>query len=174
MPRRILKRLLPDHQAVRNSKYLRVFGSLLHHPHLWHLNRRAVAGAFSLGLFTAFIPLPSQMALAAAGAIVFRVNLPVAVSLVWLTNPVTIPPLYYFAYKLGAWLLAIPPRETEFEFSLSWFSGELAATWQPFLLGSLVLGTVSATLGYFAVRTLWRLHVVRHWRLRRWRRQVHA
>jgi uncharacterized protein (DUF2062 family) len=111
------------------------------------------------------------MTLAAAGAIFFRVNLPIAVALVWLTNPFTVVPVYYSAYKLGAWLLAAPPPETEFALSRAWLTGELAAIWQPFLLGCLVLSAVSATLGYFAIRALWRLHVVHHWRMRRRRRK---
>jgi len=55
----------------------------------------------AVGLFCAFVPLPIQMLLAAAAAIIFRVNLPISVGLVWITNPVTIPPMFYFCYKVG-------------------------------------------------------------------------
>jgi uncharacterized protein (DUF2062 family) len=170
MPRKFIKRYLPGHQQICAHKHLRVFGSLLHDPNLWHLNRRSVAGAFAVGLFTAFIPVPGHMAIAGAGAIAARVNLPIAVALVWVTNPVTIPPLFYLAYKLGARLLDMPPHAFHFEMSLAWLTNELAAIWQPFLFGCLVLGTVSAALGYLMVRTVWRISVLRSWRLRKRRR----
>ena len=108
MPRKLIKRYLPDHKKIREHKHLRFLGALLHDPNILHLNRRSVSGAFSLGLFVAFIPVPFQMVLSALGAIFFRVNLPIAVGLVWVTNPLTMPPLFYFAYKVGTWILQVP------------------------------------------------------------------
>ncbi|MGB1541119.1 MAG: DUF2062 domain-containing protein, partial [Cycloclasticus sp.] len=79
-------------------KCLKVFGPLIHNQNVWHLNRRSFAGAISVGLFIAFIPLPAQMLIAAAAAIALHVNLPVAVATVWVSNPITMPPLFYAAY----------------------------------------------------------------------------
>jgi uncharacterized protein (DUF2062 family) len=172
VPKRIIKRYLPDPHKVRDHKHLRCFGQLLHDPNLWHLNRRSVAGAFSVGLFAAFIPVPFQMILGAAGAIIWRVNLPLSVGLVWLTNPVTMPPVFYFAYKLGTWILGTSLHEgITFEVSLQWLMGELTVIWQPFLLGCLVLGTASAVVGNMVIRLLWRLHVVRYLKRKRLKRQ---
>lgn len=162
VPKRIIKRYLPDHRQIRDHKHLRFFGKLLHDPNLWHLNRRSVSGAASVGLFAAFIPIPFQMVLAAALAIPFRVNVPIAASLVWLTNPITMPPVFYTAYKLGSWLLDTPMRAVTFEVSLEWLKQELTLIWQPFLLGCFILATVSAVLGNLLIRFLWRLHVVRY------------
>jgi uncharacterized protein len=47
-----------------------------------------------------YMPPIGQMFMAAAAAIVLRVNLPISVALVWITNPLTIPPMFYFAYLL--------------------------------------------------------------------------
>ncbi len=163
MPRRLIKRFLPDPHKIRDNKYLKLFGDLLHSPNLWHLNKRSVSGAFSVGLFSAFIPLPMQMLIAAAGAIVFRVNLPIASGLVWITNPVTIPPVFYFAYKIGATILGVPIQSTHFHLSLEWMESELIAVWQPFLLGCFISATVSAVAGNVLARLLWRLMVVRSW-----------
>ena len=107
MPKRLIKRWLPDQDKLKEHKHLRLFGKLLLDANLWHLNRRSAAGAFAVGLFMAWIPLPCQMLLAAGGAILFRVNLPLSVALVWLSNPVTMPPLFYGAYLVGCQLLAI-------------------------------------------------------------------
>ncbi len=58
-----------------------LFGEQLHHHNLWHLHRRSVAGGVAVGLFTGLIPgsNPVQFFFAALFAIVFKVNLPVAV-----------------------------------------------------------------------------------------------
>jgi len=160
--------------VIREHKHLRFFGTLLHDPNLFHLNRRSASGAFAVGLFMAFVPLPSQMILAAAAAILFRVNLPISIVLVWITNPLTIPPMFYFAYLVGTWIMGEPPHleQSSFQLSYEWLKNELAAIWQPFLLGCFVTGSVSALTGYGAIRGLWRLHLVRHYRERKARRQA--
>ncbi|MGI9335066.1 MAG: DUF2062 domain-containing protein, partial [Gammaproteobacteria bacterium] len=88
--RKSLKRLLPSPRELRQHHGLRrFFGTLLHEPDLWHLNRNSVAWSVSVGLFMAFMPIPLQMVAAAAVAIVVGCNLPIAVTLVWITNPLT-------------------------------------------------------------------------------------
>lgn len=167
MPRRFIKRYMPDHKKIRSHKHLKFLGTLLHDPNILHINRRSVSGAFSVGLFMAFVPVPFQMILAAVGAIVARVNLPISVGLVWITNPLTMPPMFYGAYKVGAWTLGLPTREIQFQLSGEWLIHELGAVWQPFLLGCLVCGVVCAVVSNIAIRGFWRLHVSRNWRNRR-------
>ncbi len=176
MPKKLIKRFMPNHETIRDHKHLRFFGTLLHDPNLFHLNRRSASGAFAVGLFMAFVPLPTQMVLAAAAAILFRVNLPISVVLVWLTNPVTIPPMFYFAYLVGTWIMGEPVHmdQNAFQLSYEWLKTELAAIWQPFLLGCFVTGSVSALIGYSTIRGLWRLHLVRHYQERKLRRQQRA
>lgn len=152
---------MPDHEKIRNNKQLnKLFGTLLHDPNLLHLNRRSVSMAFFVGLFMAFVPLPSQMIMAAAVAIVLRCNLPISVGLVWVSNPVTMPPLFYFAYKVGAVILNTPERNFNFELSWEWLGSGLAAIWEPFLLGCAICGIVFGALGFILVRVLWRLHII--------------
>lgn len=172
MIKKRIRRLLPDDQEVRNHKHLRYLGNYLHDPNLWHLNRRSVSGAVAVGLFVAFVPLPLQMLLAAAAAIPLRVNLPLSVALVWVTNPLTIPPLFYFAYRLGTWLLGHPTKELEFQLSLTWILERSASVWQPLLVGSLFTGAVSGVLGFCAIRLLWRWHAISHWRARKRSREA--
>jgi uncharacterized protein (DUF2062 family) len=166
MPRRLFKRYMPDPTSIREHKSLRFLGRLLHDPNLWHLNRRSVSRAMGIGLFAAFMPIPLQMLLAALMAIVMRANMPISVSLVWLTNPLTMPPIFYGTYKLGAWLLNMPARQLPDELSWEWISGQLSTVWQPFLLGSLVAGVVFGVAGYCLTQGYWRWWVLRQWRLR--------
>lgn len=150
---------------MREHKHLRVFGKLLHDPNLWHLNRRSVSGAFAVGMFVMYLPPLGQMLIAAAGAIALRVNLPISVALVWTTNPVTIPPMYYFAYLVGTWILGTPATSLNLEFWLEWHNWlDLLA---PLTVGCMVCATVCSALSYFVVRGLWRWNLVRRIRMRR-------
>jgi uncharacterized protein len=168
--KKFFKQKLPPVSIIKSHPKLQFFGTLLHNPNLWHFNRRTLAGGAAVGLFVAFLPIPLQMLFAAAGAIIFSVNLPLSVSLVWITNPITIPPLFYVAYKLGTMLLRVQTVSTEFSLSHEWFFHTLEHAWQPLLVGSLVLGMLSALMGYFLVHFLWRLQVTRLWRDRRKKR----
>ncbi len=157
MPRKFLLRYLPPAAQVRNHWLLSWLGHRLHHPRLWHLNRRSVAGAAGVGLFVAFLPLPFQMVFAALGALWLRVNLPLAVALIFITNPLTMGPVYYACYKLGASLLGDAPIEigNSFRPSVEWLFVEIATIWRPLLAGSLVIGGISGLLGYWIVQLLW-------------------
>lgn len=161
MPKRMIQRWLPSHDKVRDHHQLRWLGTLLHDPNLWHLNRRSVSGAFFVGIFCAFLPLPFQMVIAALVAMLFRVNLPLSAALVWITNPLTMAPIFYATYKLGTLLLGTPLQPVATDFSLHWIVEEFALIWRPLLLGSLLSGLLGGAVGYVAIRMLWRLHIVR-------------
>ena len=167
MPKRLIKRWLPDQDKLKEHKHLRLFGKLLLDANLWHLNRRSAAGAFAVGLFMAWIPLPCQMLLAAGGAILFRVNLPLSVALVWLSNPVTMPPLFYGAYLVGCQLLGHPAQHIDIQFTWEWHVSVFETLAPPLLLGSLVLALLSALMGYAFIRTFWRINTVRQWQKRK-------
>ncbi len=140
MPRHFLRRYLPSNSSLREHSALQPLGTLLQNPQIWHLHRRSVSGAFFIGLFCAFLPVPFQMLIAATLAVFTRCNLPISVALVWVTNPVTFAPMFYFAYKLGAWLLGAVPTATSEHMDWSWLSSQASQIWKPLLLGSLVCG----------------------------------
>jgi len=168
MAKKLIKRLFPSYHRVRDHESLRFFGTLLHDPNLWHMNRRSVAGAFAVGLFVAFLPIPFQMIIAAAIAVMIRVNLPISVLLVWVTNPLTMGPIYYTAYTIGRRVLDLPRVGFSFELSVQWFTHEIQIIWKPLLTGSLILATVAALVGYVTIRVMWRLHILSriNWRKR--------
>ncbi|WP_419629990.1 DUF2062 domain-containing protein, partial [Thiolapillus sp.] len=166
MPRHLLRQYTPDPKKLCEHKHMRIFGKYLADPNLWHLNRRSVSGAFAVGLFWAMIPMPLQMVAAAATAIPARVNLPVSVALVWLSNPLTMPPIFYFNYLVGTWLLPHQEPLRDMEMSLEWFTHSMGEIWQPLYVGSVVVGVVLGALGYITMRMYWRWHVVSQYRKR--------
>ncbi len=165
MPKKLLKKYMPTPESIKANKNLSFLGDKLHDPNLWHLNRRSVSAAFAIGLFAAWIPTPGQMAIAAIIALYFRANLPISVALVWITNPLTMPPMFYFAYWLGLKLLN-QTEPADFEFSIDSIMASLGDIGGPFLTGCAVLGILSAILGYFGIRLFWRWHVVSQWQKR--------
>lgn len=167
MARHIIKKLFPGMDRLRGHRALAPLGPRLRSPDLWHLNRRSVAGAFAVGLFVAFLPLPMQMLIAGAIAILARVNLPISVLLVWISNPVTMPPMLYTAYTVGRKLLDEEPREFSTDVTWEWFATEMLTVWKPLVTGSLVLGVAAGLAGYLLVRGLWRLNVIQRVRHRR-------
>ncbi|MFV2060673.1 MAG: DUF2062 domain-containing protein [Gammaproteobacteria bacterium] len=172
MVKKYIKKYIPDHGKIRSNPQLnRIFGRLLHDPNLLHLNRHSVTGATFIGLFMAFMPMPFQMVPAAALAIYFRVNLPISIALVWISNPITMPPIFYFCYLVGTWILGTTLIDIEFNLSIEWLSTRLIEIWQPFLLGCFTVALVSATIGAVSVRLLWRLHIVSHLKKRKLKRK---
>jgi uncharacterized protein (DUF2062 family) len=171
MPKNRLLRYLPSPSQLRENPALRPVAHLLDRAEIWHLNRRSASGAVFIGLFCAFLPVPMQMVIAAALAIAARCNLPLAVVLVWISNPVTIPPLFYFTYRLGAWLLDMQLATDNIEVNFTWLRNNLGSIGYPLLFGSLVCGWVAGVSGFFLTRVLWRIHIVTRWRARRKRRK---
>ncbi len=171
MAKNLIKKYLPDTEKIKQHPSLKIFGTLLHDNNLWHFNRRSARGAFAVGLFVALIPMPFQMVLAAALAILFRVNLPLSAALVWLTNPLTMGPIFFICYQLGALILGHPGHHVEPQVSLSWLIDSLDTIGKPFLLGSLIVGCTSSALGYVLVDYFWCLSAKKAWKNRIKKRQ---
>lgn len=166
---------MPDHDAVCGNRWLRPFATTLLHPRLWHLNRHSAAGAVAAGLFCGLIPGPVQMLGAALCALVFRVNLPLALLTTLYTNPFTIVPLYFLAYEIGRIAIGagtgfVPPPEFDWAHLPEWTWAVLAwvrAVGRPLAVGIPLLASGLAVIGYFVVKAAWRVHLIRAWRGRR-------
>ena len=172
--KKYFKKFLPSQEAVKQNRWILPFGAWLHHPNLWHLHRRSVAGGAAVGLFCGLIPGPFQMMGAIVFAVLFRVNLPVALATTFYTNPLTIAPLYFLAYKLGV-LVTGQNHGSANHFTIpqigwsDWYT--VLPQWifslgKPFAIGLPLLATLLAVAGYFLVRILWRGMVVWKWRKR--------
>lgn len=167
MPKKFIKRYLPTPEKMQAMESLHFLGDIRHEPNLWHINRHSVARAFLIGVWFCFIPMPFQMLAAGFVAIWFNANLPLSVILVWISNPITMPPIFYFNYKVGAWVLSRPVLDFHFELSWAWISERLLDIGIPLYLGSLIVATVSACLAYLTIQLLWRRKIRAEWRARR-------
>jgi uncharacterized protein len=167
MPRYYLKRVLPSYSDVKERWFLRPLGALLHDPALMALHRKSVVRALAIGVFYGLLPIPGQTVVAGLTAIMVRCNLPVAIVSVWITNPITLGPIFYGQYAFGAWLLDLPTRTFEVELSLRWLTEGMVRVWRPLLLGSAITSVTLSALTYFGMNAFWQWFVMRRWRRRR-------
>lgn len=174
--RRHIRKLLPDHEVIRENRWLAPFENTLLHPRLWHLNRHSAAGAVAAGMFCGLIPGPFQMLGAAICAVVFRVNLPLAMFTTLYTNPFTIVPLYIVAYAIGHAVLPdqggrfVAPPEPGPDGLVAWVRALMewmVGLGTPLAVGLVLLAVLLAIAGYALVRVAWRIYLVRAWHHRR-------
>ncbi|MCB1853338.1 MAG: DUF2062 domain-containing protein [Pseudomonadales bacterium] len=170
MPKKTLKSIVPSVARIREIKSLQFLGDWIYATNLWHINRYSASMAFFVGLFVAFMPIPGQMVVAALLAVLLRCNLPLSVCLVWLTNPLTMPALFFMAYEVGALIIDAPVADVKFALSFHWLGHTLVNIWQPFLLGCLLCGLFFGCLGYFVISLSWRWRVSVHWKERQRKR----
>ena len=74
-------------------------------PEYLSTNRRMVSKAVLVGLFIAFIPMPMQMLAVLALMPFIKFNVPIGLAMCWLSNPFTMPPMYYIEYLTGSYIL---------------------------------------------------------------------
>jgi len=134
-------------------------------PEYLSTNRRMVSKAVFFGLFIAFIPMPMQM-LAVLTLIPFvKFNVPIALAMCWLSNPFTMPAMYYLEYLTGAFLLGL--ETISVEMSINWFSTNIDSIFIPLYLGSLFYSIFGSSLGYLAVNYFWKASVKKDKKLHR-------
>ncbi|MFQ5610151.1 MAG: DUF2062 domain-containing protein, partial [Woeseiaceae bacterium] len=118
MPRRVFRKFAVKRHEIGKSRLLAPFRHLLHEPRYWGIRRRTTVPAFALGLFVAWLPSPGHPIMATLLALGLRINIPVAVVTTLVSNPVTMGPMYYFAYRLGVRILGVQPQPFRFERSV--------------------------------------------------------
>ncbi len=168
----MVKKYLPTREQLREVKSLRMLGERIFEPNLWHFNRHSVSFAVLIGAICCFLPIPFQMIPCILLCVMIRCNVPLAVGIVWISNPITMPPMMYFAYRVGTLILDQNNQVLEIDLSLEWLTAQFAVVWQPLLLGSLVCGISTGVTGFIAVRLYWRWRISRYWRARRARMKL--
>ncbi len=118
------------------------------------INRRAVTRGLLVGLFWGFIPMPFQMLGVIITTPLMRFNVIIGLATVWLSNPVTYPPLWYLEYKTGNLILGKPGLENV-ELTMSWFQNHWDDIVVPLYVGTAFYSTVVSYLIYLFVNWLW-------------------
>ncbi|HUG44978.1 MAG TPA: DUF2062 domain-containing protein [Sphingomicrobium sp.] len=157
---------MKDRQSILRSRWIRPFAHLFGHPSLWHLNRRSVPRALAVGLFAAFILPIGQFILSALVAVPLRANVPLAAAATLVTNPLTVPAIYYAAFRLGDFLLDQGGSREAGDFASS-MGARLLDVSGPTALGLVIFALVGAAAGYLVGSAWWRLKLTKRWRERR-------
>ena len=180
MPNKRLKDLLPTPEKILESRSLKLFAPQLADPRLWHFNRHSLNKAVYIGVLSAFFPLPGQMLLALIGALIFRANVPMALGLTWITNPLTTLPVFYAGYYIGAKILDVPMISLRIigrmisDFTL-WIISDGANPFitykgtvsiAAFCLGLTILAVISSIVCGLAFKSNWRYKTVTSWQKR--------
>lgn len=165
-------RHIPTRDSIHRYRLLRPFAPYLGDPALWRLTRRSVPRGVALGLFVGIIIPFMHTAVAALLAIPLRANVAVAAAFTLVINPLTIPPMYYAAYRIGSWELHYDATivnaadaarfSSELRRVLFWVhhaSGSIA-------VGILTLAALSAAIGYLVATFAWRFWCASRWRRR--------
>ena len=128
-------------------------------------NRRVVSKAVLIGLFIAFIPMPMQMALVIAMIPFFKFNVPIALAMCWVSNPFTMPAMYYMEYITGSYILGSEPIAVEM--TIEWFSDHINDIFIDLYTGTLFHAIIVSFSAYLLVNHFWKSSVARDKKLHR-------
>ncbi|PYE39708.1 MULTISPECIES: DUF2062 domain-containing protein [Psychrobacter] len=180
MPQKRLKSLLPTPEKILESRTLKLFAPHLADPRLWHFNRHSLNKAVYIGVLSAFFPLPGQMLIALVGSLIFRANVPMALGLTWITNPLTSLPIFYAGYYIGAKIIDAPVLSLRLigrmiaDFSL-WVLSDGANPFityrgtvsiAAFCIGLTILAVLTSIICGLAFKAIWRYKTVVSWQNR--------
>ena len=117
------------------------------------VNRKSVTRGLMVGTFWGFIPMPMQMLAVVFTTPILRFNVPIAIATVWLSNPITMPFMYYMEYLTGSFLLGY--ESLQVELSVDWFTSHLDDIFIPLYVGTLFYSIGLSLLVYYTVNWLW-------------------
>lgn len=141
----------------------RVLTWLARHPRLeafltragsLHVDEYAIARGVAMGLLVGLTPtLGIQTVLMLLGAVLFRANFLAAYAVSFVSNPLTVAPLYYAFHELGelalSWLPVSLPQVASLE-------DHIVQDAKAMLIGSLLIAVPVAMGGYALALSLWR------------------
>lgn len=158
------------HELARVERYrlLRPLRHHFEHQSLWHLSRTSVSRGVAVGFFFAILTPVAQFVFALVASLLTRAHPIVAVASTLITNPFTLPFIYYYAYRIGSTLTGRNASGVDVQVSeeaarhalevtgwiptlMNWFQ---SVGW-PLIVGVLTLATTLAVIGYALVQALW-------------------
>ena len=156
----------PTRESIGRSRMLRPVAHRLLAPALWRFNRRSVPRGVALGMGTGILLPFAHMPLAAVLALPARANIPVAVMMTLVSNPLTFVEIVWLEHRLGRFVLRLdtavpgqPVREVAASGWLHWLMSSAGVA----MVGALVLAPVVAAAGYAVAALGWRQWVARRW-----------
>jgi len=118
------------------------------------INRKSVSRGAFWGILIGFIPMPFQMLAILALTPFIKFNVPVAISMVWLSNPFTMPFMYYMEYQTGNFILGRPPLP-DIQLTLEWFQSHWDSILLPLYVGTIPYSIIIASIAYAAINWCW-------------------
>lgn len=97
-------RRLKHPRHLKQSPALRWFAQHFLDKYVWRPTQHTMSGGMGVGVFVSAQLLPGQMPLAIILAAMLRFNIPTAVAVSWLSNPVTFAPIGLLEKKIGDWV----------------------------------------------------------------------
>ena len=139
----------------------------------FNINRKMVTKGVLVGLFWGFIPMPMQMAGVMITTPLMRFNVPIGLATVWLSNPITYPPLWYLEYWTGNLILGYEGLDN-IELTMQWFKENWDHIVLPLYVGTAFYSTVVAYLIYLLLNWLWKRSAKEEWESRKKKRKREA
>ena len=159
-------RPLPRRSNVHRYPVLKWFSKTAYErSYLWSFRRAEISAGLFWGIWISMLPIVGvQMILVFFVSLLVRANLPLIVALQWISNPLTMGPIYFADYKIGLSVLTLlgvdykknkllSPEYNWTEFSFSDLL-RLIDTFPPMLVGGSVLGISLGLSVVFLYKTL--------------------
>lgn len=170
-------RWIPKRKHLIESRWLAPFREHLHDRRLWRFERYASARGAAIGVFFGFMIPFGQIICAVIAAVYLRANLAIAATSTLVTNPFTFPAVYWFAYKIGLFVMgsgteSLHPDQVADSVEinpddviansgwLGWVDGAitfLRDAGLPFVIGITIMAVVGSILAYGLTHAIWHL-----------------
>jgi uncharacterized protein (DUF2062 family) len=154
-------RFLKHPRKLKQSGVMRWFALHFLNKRVWKPTQHTFSGGLAIGTFITLQLLPIQMPSATLLAAIFRVNIPIALVMCWLSNPLTIAALVPLEYAVGKWALAFLTVVPTTPFP-SKLPADVAGLWLALkehapvmLFGGVVLGAFLAPASYILSYLSW-------------------
>ncbi|MDT8408497.1 MAG: DUF2062 domain-containing protein [Wenzhouxiangellaceae bacterium] len=135
------------------SEHPRVSG-VLERSGCLNVDEFTLARGVSVGIFVGLTPTVGiQTIMMLAASMIFRANFPAAMVVSFVSNPLTMAPLYFGFSQLGQRLLPLLPVP---QAPITTVADEIAVETLELLLGSLVIAAPSGLAAYVVFLWLWR------------------
>jgi len=163
-------RPLPRRSNIHRYPVLKWFADTAYkRSYLWSFRGKEIRSALFFGIWISMLPIVGiQMLVVFFFALLLRANLPLIVALQWISNPLTMGPIYFADYKIGIVLLDLLglnyPRNKLLNSDYDWshFTYKellrLIDTFPPMLVGGSVLGISLGVIAVFLYKILSRFY----------------